>query len=62
MHDLLPLLLKAKDVGEPAIVLGAELGPRVDLDNWGLKKSYSGTKAMVQSISYNDLMVAVSHP
>jgi len=54
-HDLLPLLLKAKDEREPASVLsvlGAGLGPRVDLDNLGLKRSYSGIKAMV----------AVSHP
>ena len=54
-HDLPPLLLKAKDEREPASVLsvlGAGLGPRVDLDNLGLKRSYSGIKAMV----------AVSHP
>jgi NAD(P)-dependent dehydrogenase (short-subunit alcohol dehydrogenase family) len=64
-HDLLPLLLKAKDIGEPASVLsilGAGWAPQVDLDNLGLKKSYSGIQAMIQSISYNDLMVAVSHP
>jgi len=33
-------------------ILGAGLGPRLDLDNLGLKRSYSGIKAMV----------AVSHP
>ena len=65
-HDLLPLLLKAKDiVGEPASVLsilGAGWAPQVDLDNLGLKKSYPGIQAVIQSISYNDLMVAVSRP
>jgi NAD(P)-dependent dehydrogenase (short-subunit alcohol dehydrogenase family) len=64
-YDLLPLLRKAKDVDEPASVLsilGAGFGAQVDLDNLGLKKNYSGIKAMMQSISYNDLMVAVSHP
>jgi len=63
--DLLPLLRKAKDEREPASVLSilaAGLGPQVDLDNLGLKKSYSGIKAMMQSICYNDLMVAVSRP
>ena len=63
-YDLLPLFLKTKDEGEPASVLsilGEGLGPRVDF-NLGLKKSYSGIKAMMQSVSYNDLMVAVSYP
>ncbi|KIM41370.1 hypothetical protein M413DRAFT_18928 [Hebeloma cylindrosporum] len=60
-HDLLPLLRNAKDQGEPASVLsvlGAGMGGQVDLDDLGLKKSYSGIKAMMQSLSYNDLMVA----
>jgi hypothetical protein len=63
-HDLLPLLHKVKDEGEPASILsilGAGMGPQVDLDDLGLKKGYSGIKAMMQSVSYNDLMVAVSH-
>ena len=63
-YDLLPLLRKAKDEGEPASVLsvlGAGMGPQVDLDNLGLKQNYSGFKAMMQSLAYNDLMVAVSH-
>ena len=62
-NDLLPLLRKAKDLGEPASVLsvlGAGMASQVDLDDLGLKKSYSGVKAMAQSMSYNDLMVAVS--
>ncbi|KAJ3504646.1 hypothetical protein NLJ89_g7828 [Agrocybe chaxingu] len=63
-NDLLPLLRKAKDLGQPASVLsilGAGEGPeKVDLEDLGLKKNYSGAKAMMQSVSYNDLMVAVS--
>ena len=62
-HDLLPLLRKAKEAGEPASVLsvlGAGRGPEVDLEDLGLKKTYSGMKAMLQTLSYNDLMVAVS--
>jgi hypothetical protein len=64
-NGLLPLLRKAKDLGEPANILsalGAGLGTQVDLDDLGLRKSYSGAKSMAQSISYNDLMVAVSLP
>ncbi|KAF8816816.1 NAD(P)-binding protein [Phlegmacium glaucopus] len=60
-NDLLPLLRKAKEAGEPASVLsvlGAGNGPEIDLDDLGLKKTYAGTKAMLQSISYNDIMVA----
>jgi len=60
-YDLLPLLRKAKDLGEPASVLSvlsAGMGGQVDLDDLGLKKSYSGYKAMAQSMCYNDLMVA----
>ncbi|PPQ70296.1 hypothetical protein CVT26_014581 [Gymnopilus dilepis] len=60
-YDLLPLLHKAKDLGEPASVLsilGAGMGPEVIVDDLGLKKNYGGLKAMLQSLSYNDLMVA----
>ncbi|KAF8959331.1 hypothetical protein BDZ97DRAFT_1838455 [Flammula alnicola] len=59
--DLLPLLQKAKDAGETASVLsilGAGKGPQVDLNDLGLKKTYTGYRAMLQSIAYNDLMVA----
>ena len=62
--DLLPLFRKAKDKGEPASVLSvlaARVGPQVYLDDLGLKKSYSGIKAVMQSASYNDFMVAISH-
>ena len=62
-YDLLPLLRKATDEGEPASVLsilGAGAGNQVDLDDLGLKKNYSGIKAIIHSAAYNDLMVAVS--
>lgn len=62
-YNLLPLLRKAKENGESAsviTVLGAGLGPEIDLDDLGLKNSYKGLKAMSQSTAYNDLMVAVS--
>ena len=62
-NDLLPLLRNAKNMGEPASVLsvqGAGMGPEIDLEDLGLKKNYTGYKAMMQSLSYNDLMVAVS--
>ncbi|KAF9052120.1 hypothetical protein BJ165DRAFT_1401524 [Panaeolus papilionaceus] len=61
-HDLMPLLKKAKECGESANVLsilGAGQGwGDVDLDDLGLKKGYRGLKAMAETISYNDLMVA----
>lgn len=62
-NDLLPLLRKAREAGEPASVLsvlGAGMAPEIDIDDLGLKKTYSGLKSMLQSLSYNDLMVAVS--
>jgi len=62
-NDLLPLLRKAHDADEDASVvsvLAAGHGSKIDLEDLGLKKKYSGTKAMLQSASYNDLMVAVS--
>jgi len=64
-YDLLPLLRKARDLGEQASVLSvlsAGMGSQVDLDDLGLKKSYSATTAMAQSSAYNGLMVAVSSP
>ncbi|PPQ78308.1 hypothetical protein CVT25_011679 [Psilocybe cyanescens] len=60
-YDLLPLLRKAKEDGESAsvlTVLGAGLGPEIDLEDLGLKNTYGGLKAMSQSTAYNDLMVA----
>lgn len=61
--DLLPLLQKAKDSGEMAsvlTVLAAGQAPAVDLDDLGLKKTYSSFRAMTQSIAYTDLVIAVS--
>ncbi|KAF8964498.1 hypothetical protein BDZ97DRAFT_1660167 [Flammula alnicola] len=60
-NDLLPLLRNATAKGEAAsvlCVLGAGLSPEVDLDDLGLKKNYALMKALTQSSSYNDLMVA----
>ncbi|KAH9476980.1 Oxidoreductase [Psilocybe cubensis] len=62
-YDLLPLLRKATERGEPASVLtvlgaGSKGTSEVDLDDLGLKKRYTGWKAMMASIDYNDLMVA----
>ncbi|KDR73330.1 hypothetical protein GALMADRAFT_730089 [Galerina marginata CBS 339.88] len=60
-NELLPLLHAAHDQGELAsvmTVLGAGLGPEIDIDDLGLKKTYKGLKAMSQSVSYNDLMVS----
>ncbi|KAH9477951.1 Oxidoreductase [Psilocybe cubensis] len=60
-YNLLPLLQNAKGNGESSsviTVLGAGLGPEINLDNLGLKNSYKGLKAMAQSTAYNDLMVA----
>lgn len=61
-YELLPLLRNAKDLGETAsviTVLGAGLGSEIDLEDLGLKKTYTGLKAMVQSTAYNDLMISV---
>jgi NAD(P)-dependent dehydrogenase (short-subunit alcohol dehydrogenase family) len=64
INGLLPSLRKAKEAGEDASVLsilGAGMGPEVDLEDLGLKKGYSGWKAMTQTIGYNDLMIAVCY-
>ncbi|KAF9449429.1 NAD(P)-binding protein [Macrolepiota fuliginosa MF-IS2] len=60
-NDLLPLLRKAQGVGEDAKVmsiLGAGQASAVDVEDLGLKKSFTGLKAMMRSIPYNDLMMA----
>ena len=64
INGLLPSLRKAKEAGEDASVLsilGAGMGPEVDFEDLGLKKGYSGWKAMTQTIGYNDLMIAVCY-
>lgn len=65
-NDLLPLLRKAKALGEAASVLtvlgaGSKGSSNLELDDLGLKKHYAGWKAMMASIDYNDLMVSVSN-
>jgi len=62
IHDLLPLLHKAKDADEDAkvlTVLGAGLGGEVDVDDLDLKKNYTLAKAAAAAQTYNDLMVEV---
>lgn len=62
-NDLLPLLRNAEKAGEDAKVmsiLGAGKYAGIDVNDLGLKKSFSGLKAMGHSLSYNDLMMAVS--
>lgn len=65
IYELLPLIRKAADEGLDAkvmTVLGAQSRRilSVNLDDLGLKKSYWGFKALIQSGNYNDYMVEVS--
>lgn len=65
VHDLMPLLRKAKDAGEDAkymSVLAAGEGGVIDLDNLGLKNGYSLPSVVVAAATYNDLMIEVSFP
>ncbi|CDO75656.1 hypothetical protein BN946_scf184941.g9 [Trametes cinnabarina] len=60
IHDLLPLLRKAKDAGEDAkvmSVLAPGHGTSVDLNDLGLKKNYTFAKAGMTSPTYTDLMM-----
>ena len=62
IHDLMPLLRKAKDAGEDAkamSVLGAGYGGPIDLNDLGLRKGYSLSTARVAGATYNDLMMEV---
>ncbi|KAH8823941.1 NAD(P)-binding protein [Flagelloscypha sp. PMI_526] len=57
-HDLLPLLKKAEEKSEDAKVLSvfsAGTGGKIDLEDLGLKKSYTLDRAASQGISYNDV-------
>ncbi|TFK23777.1 NAD(P)-binding protein [Coprinopsis marcescibilis] len=61
LHGLLPLLEKAKDLGEDAGVMSV-LRPWypaswVDMDDLGLKKNFTFLKAIVATCAYNDLML-----
>jgi hypothetical protein len=63
ISDLLPALKNAKESGEDAkviSVLAAGKGGEIDLEDLGLKKTFSLTKAGLQAPTYNDLMVEVS--
>jgi NAD(P)-dependent dehydrogenase (short-subunit alcohol dehydrogenase family) len=62
-HDLMPALLKANAAGEDAkvmSVMAAGKGGEIDLDDLGLKKSYSLTNAALAAATYNDLAMEVS--
>lgn len=63
IDDLVPALSKAKKQGEDAkvfSVLAAGKGGKVDLDDLGLKKTFSLLNAALQAPTYNDLMMEVS--
>ncbi|GLB40820.1 putative KR domain containing protein [Lyophyllum shimeji] len=60
VDGLLPALRRAKAAGEDArvlSVLSAGHGAEIDLDDLGLKKTFSVSKAAVQAPTYNDLML-----
>ncbi|KAF9461000.1 hypothetical protein BDZ94DRAFT_1168553 [Collybia nuda] len=60
IHGLLPALVKAKEAGEEAkvlTVLAAGKGGPVNLDDLGLKKTYSVSNAALATPTYNDLMI-----
>jgi len=62
ISDLLPALKKAKEAGEDAkvlSVLAAAKGKEIDVDDIGLKKTFSPLKARTQVPTYNDLMMEV---
>jgi len=60
IKDLVPLLQKAKEAGEDAAALSvyaAGHGGSIDLDDLGMKKSYSAASSGVIGPTYNDIMV-----
>ncbi|KAG5638299.1 hypothetical protein H0H81_000824 [Sphagnurus paluster] len=60
VDGLLPALLRAKNTGEDAkvlSVLAAGKGGNIDLDDLGLKKTYSVSNAGLAAPTYNDLML-----
>ena len=62
IYDLLPSLERAKEAGEEAktlSVLGAGKGGEIDVDDLGLKKSYSLSNAAMAAPTYTDLMMEV---
>lgn len=59
----MPLLQKAADANEDAKVLSVLSGNWdgvVDLDDLGLKKSYSLSNAAQHAVGYNNLMIQVN--
>jgi NAD(P)-dependent dehydrogenase (short-subunit alcohol dehydrogenase family) len=61
-NGLLPALKKAKEDGEDAkvcSVLGAGKGGEIDVEDLGLKKSFSVANAALASPTYTDLMMEV---
>ncbi|KAF9524464.1 hypothetical protein CPB83DRAFT_820023 [Crepidotus variabilis] len=60
-YDLLPLLRNAVKLKEKAAVvsvLGAGYAPDIDTNNLGMEQSYTGLKAISQSLAYVDVMTA----
>ena len=60
IHDLLPSLERAKEAGEEAkamSVLAAGKGGEIDMEDLGLKKGFSLSKAGLAASTYNDLML-----
>ncbi|KAJ6632536.1 hypothetical protein B0H10DRAFT_1977706 [Mycena sp. CBHHK59/15] len=58
IHDLLPALKNAQSAGQATKVmsiLGGGGAGSVDFNDLGLKKNYSGMKAALASMTYNDL-------
>jgi hypothetical protein len=65
LHDLLPLLRKAKEAGQDArvlSVLSAGEGREIDLDDLGLKKTHTDARGAFTTSAYNDLMIEVISP
>ena len=62
IHDLLPSLERAKEAGEEAktmSVLAAGIGGEIDVEDLGLKKTFSLANAALATPTYNDLMLEV---
>lgn len=60
IYDLQPLLKAAKDKGEAASVVSvmvAGMGKKVDMDDFGLKKTYSTWNMIFSPPTYNDAMI-----
>ncbi|KAJ7726148.1 NAD(P)-binding protein [Mycena maculata] len=60
VHDMIPAVEAAKEAGEDAkvmTVLAAGHGGAIDLDDLGLKKTFSLSNAAAAAPTYNDIMV-----